>query len=82
MRPLSVQIKHLSWVCLGDEVSIRNGGLPSEWVGPIQSAEGLNGTKDGERDFPGGSEVKNPPANAVDTSFIPGPGRYHMLGSN
>ena len=31
--PLSVQIKHLSWVCLWYEVSIWNGGLPvGGWV--------------------------------------------------
>ena len=29
-------------------------------------------------DFPGGPVVKNPPANAGDTSLIPGPGRSHM----
>ena len=34
------------------------------------------------RDFPGGSVVKNLPANAVDTGSIPGPGRSHMLRSN
>ena len=33
-------------------------------------------------DFPGGAVVKNPPANAGDTSLIPGLGRYHMLQSN
>ena len=32
--------------------------------------------------FPGGSVVKNPPANAGDTSSIPGPGRSHMPQSN
>ena len=34
------------------------------------------------RDFPGGSVVKNPPANAGDTGSIPGPGRSHMPQSN
>ena len=34
------------------------------------------------RDFPGGTVVKNPPANAGDTGLIPGPGRSHMLRSN
>ena len=34
------------------------------------------------RDFPGGSLVKNPPADAGDTDSIPGPGRFHMLQSN
>ena len=29
-------------------------------------------------DFPGGSVVKNLPANAGDTGSIPGPGDYHM----
>ena len=34
------------------------------------------------RDFPGGSVVKNPPANAGDTGSIPGLGRSHMPWSN
>ena len=34
------------------------------------------------RDFPGGTVVKNPPANAGDTGSIPGPGRSHMPWSN
>ena len=33
-------------------------------------------------DFPGGPVVKNPPANAGDTGWIPGPERSHMLWSN
>ena len=33
-------------------------------------------------DFPDGAVVKNPPANAGDTSSMPGPGRSHMLWSN
>ena len=32
--------------------------------------------------FPGGTVVKNPPANAGDTCLSPGPGRSHMLWSN
>ena len=32
------------------------------------------------QDFPGGTVVKNPPANAGDTGSIPGLGRSHMLG--
>ena len=32
--------------------------------------------------FPGGTVVKNPPANAGDTGSIPGPGRSHMPRSN
>ena len=34
------------------------------------------------RGFPGGSVVKNPPANAGDMGSIPGPGRLHMPWSN
>ena len=33
-------------------------------------------------DFPGGTVVKNPPANAGDTGSSPGPGRPHMPWSN
>ena len=32
--------------------------------------------------FPGGSVVKNPPANAGDVGLIPGLGRSHMAWSN
>ena len=32
--------------------------------------------------FPGGLVVGSPPANADDTSSIPGPGRSHMPGGN
>ena len=32
--------------------------------------------------FPGGTVVKNPPANAGDTSLSPGPGKSHMPWSN
>ena len=33
-------------------------------------------------DFPGGTVVKNPPANAGDTGSSPGLGRSHMLRSS
>ena len=33
-------------------------------------------------DFPGGTMVKNPPANAGATGSSPGPGRSHMPRSN
>ena len=32
--------------------------------------------------FPGGSVVKNPPANAGDTGSIPDQGRFHKLGGS
>ena len=35
-----------------------------------------------DKDFPGGTVVKNPPANAGDTGPSPGPGRSHMPRSN
>ena len=34
------------------------------------------------RDFPGGTVVKNPPANAGDMGSSSGPGRSHMPRSN
>ena len=33
------------------------------------------------RGFPGGSVVKNPPANAGNTGSVPGAGKSHMLQS-
>ena len=36
----------------------------------------------GMKGFPGGSVVKNPPANAGDTGLVPGPGRYHRPWRN
>ena len=38
--------------------------------------------KSTNRDFPGGTVVKNPPANAGDTGSSPGPERSHMPRSN
>ena len=35
--------------------------------------------KTNEQDFPGGSVVKNPPANARDMGSIPDSGRFHTL---
>jgi len=32
--------------------------------------------------FPGGSVIKNPPANSADEGWIPGPERSHMMQSN
>ena len=42
----------------------------------------LKSQKKRDRDFPGGTVVKNSPANAGDTDSSPGPGRSHMLQSN
>ena len=42
----------------------------------------LSSVKKPDRGFPGGSVVKNPPANAGDTGSSPGPGRSHMPRSN
>ena len=41
-----------------------------------------NPSKNEVKGFPGGSVVKNPPANAGDTGLIPDPGRSHMLQSD
>ena len=38
--------------------------------------------KNVQRDFPGGTVVKNPPASAGDVGSSPVPGRSHMPGSN
>ena len=38
--------------------------------------------KNPHRDFPGGSVVKNPSADAGNTGLIPGPGRSHIPQSN
>ena len=38
--------------------------------------------KSGKQGFPGGSEVKNLPANTGDTDLIPDSGRSHMLQKN
>ena len=39
-------------------------------------------SKKTKQDFPGGTVVKNPPANAGDTGSTPSPGRSDMLQSN
>ena len=60
------------------------GGLRGLWpkvhlkYGSGQSAP----SKACDGDFPGGTPVKNPPANAGDTGSSPGPGRCHMLRSS
>ena len=41
-----------------------------------------NGQDSTQRGFPGGSVVKNPPANAGDMGLISGPGRSHTLRGN
>ena len=38
--------------------------------------------KNNLEDFSGGPMVKNLPAKAGDTGFIPGPGRFHVLQGN
>ena len=39
-------------------------------------------SKSFHQDFPGGTVVKNQPANAGDTGLSPGLGRFHMPRSN
>ena len=49
---------------------------------PLEIFEIPNEEPDKYRDFPGGTVVKNPPANAGNTGLSPGPGRSHMPRSN
>ena len=44
--------------------------------------QGMELSKLNSRDFPGGTVVGNPPANAGDTGSSPGPGRSHMPRRN
>ena len=44
--------------------------------------ERMTSLKAPEEGFPGGSVVKNPPANAGDTVLIPDLGRSHVPRSN
>ena len=55
-----------------------------EFVQPLRktSWRSLNKLKIELPDLPGGTVVKNPPANAADTGSNPGPGRSHMPQSN
>ena len=46
------------------------------------SAEQKKHQQNENKDFPGGTVVKNQPANAGDTGSIPGLGRSHMPWSN
>ena len=50
-----------------------------DWIGTSQKVQRVLRTHAG---FPGGSVVKNPPANARDTGAIPDLGRSHMPQSN
>ena len=50
--------------------------VPPMYIGGIPVIKILFG------DFPGGTVVKNPPANAGHTGSSPGPGRSHMLRGN
>ena len=58
---------------LKDEIDISTV-IPGEFNTPL--------SKWVERYFPGGTVVKNSPANAGDTGLSPGPGRSHMPRSN
>ena len=45
-------------------------------------SEHLSMSKNIDRDLPGGTVVKNPPANAGDMGSSPGPRRSHMPWSH
>ena len=53
--------------------------LNSQWVNEAEITAEIKKYLEG---FPGGTVVKNPPANAGDTGSSPGPGRSHMQWSN
>ena len=52
----------------------------NRWVGLCSNKTLF--TKIGDRDFPGGAVVKNPPASAGDMGSSPGLGRSHMPWSH
>ena len=49
---------------------------------PISTAALFTIAKTWKQGFPGGTVVKNPPANAGDTGSSLGPGRFHVPWSN
>ena len=51
-----------------------------EWINKVLLYSTKNCTQYSVMVFPGGPVVKNPPANARDTSSVPGRGRSHMHG--
>ena len=48
----------------------------------VENGRHLSKKKKTDEDFPGGSVVENPPANAGDTGLIPDLVRSHMLQGN
>ena len=48
----------------------------------IYNGEKTVSSVSGSGDFPGGTVVKNPPANAGNMGSSPGPGRSHMPQGN
>ena len=65
--------------CIPIKSSSTYNGIASQYTHPkLQTPYIGNAFKD----FPGGTVVTNPPANAGDTGLSPGPGRSHMPWSN
>ena len=65
--------------CSADDLTGEvSGGLAGV---PRCFCQGVDTREVGEG-FPGGTVVKNLPANAEDTGLSPGPGRSHMPQSN
>ena len=56
--------------------------LPSKAIIQKDKIKSLADKQKLKRGFPGGTMVKNPPANAGDTSLSPRPVRSHMPRSN
>ena len=59
-----------------------SGSLAGRKEGRMPLANRVALTRHTPWDFPGGTAVKNPPANAGGTGSRPGPGRSHMPRSN
>ena len=62
---------------LTQEIPVLSWLLDNRWEEAVFSS-----LKNELQGFPGGTVVKNPPANAGDTGSSPGPGRFHMPRSN
>ena len=66
----------------GRFVSDACGDIPEKICNRLLHVQIQSPEENSEVGFPGGTVVKNPPANAGDTGSSPGPGRSPMPRSN
>ena len=71
----------LPFLCLFRTMSPKSTGQGHKLKEVETSCPGKQNHKSAFRGFPGGSGVKNPPANAGETGSIPDPGRPHCRGA-